>query len=591
MTRARVSRNGKTFAGLAAWVITSSLAAQDVPLQNWTVPPYTPSGSGGIHTMTDATPPRTFIGVRPCRVADTRGNGAPIQGGIFANSESRNWDVTGKCGIPAGADAISVNFTVVSTAATPQGAFMLAWPTGSPPSPIVALMTYGPGVTVLSNSAIVPLSSGGQLTVNVSHSTHIIMDVNGYFSDMIGNPANYLELWNNAPGLPTAFFVNSSTADNSSGVYGAAGGGAATPLYPAAGVHGESPFLGVLGASFARGVVGSLMSTPNPFSSELAQGVLAYHVDIADPAIQNLNVGVFGQTLSSTAQSAGVIGYVPVASGVVAGVRGVIGSQSVGAAGVRGQDGGGDVPTPSPGFVSDGILRVSAGVRGESHGGNGVYGLTHLGRGVVGVSIIQATGAPHNWGALGSPDYGVWAAGNFSASGSKSFVDPHPTDPSKVIRYYSLEGPESGTYFRGRGKFDRGVARIAVPEDFRMVTDRDGLTVQITPIGGMAAVGVLKADLNEILVESSRNLEFYYLVQGVRATHKDLTPDGVGDEFRPEGPDSRLPLWLSEGQKRLLIQNGTYNADGTVNMETARRLGWDKVWEERSRPAPRDPEP
>jgi hypothetical protein len=40
-----------------------------------------------------------------------------------------------------------------------------------------------------------------------------------------------------------------------------------------------------------------------------------------------------------------------------------------------------------------------------------------------------------------------------------------------------------------------------------------------------------------------------------------------------------------------LIQNGTYNADGTVNMETARRLGWDKVWEERSRPAPRDPEP
>jgi hypothetical protein len=34
----------------------------------------------------------------------------------------------------------------------------------------------------------------------------------------------------------------------------------------------------------------------------------------------------------------------------------------------------------------------------------------------------------------------------------------------------------------------------------------------------------------------------------------------------------------------MLISNGTYNADGTVNVETARRLGWDRMWEERSRP-------
>jgi hypothetical protein len=36
-----------------------------------------------------------------------------------------------------------------------------------------------------------------------------------------------------------------------------------------------------------------------------------------------------------------------------------------------------------------------------------------------------------------------------------------------------------------------------------------------------------------------------------------------------------------------MIQNGTLNPDGTVNMETARRLGWDKEWEKRARPAPR----
>jgi hypothetical protein len=47
-----------------------------------------------------------------------------------------------------------------------------------------------------------------------------------------------------------------------------------------------------------------------------------------------------------------------------------------------------------------------------------------------------------------------------------------------------------------------------------------------------------------------------------------------------------MPEWLSPAQKKLLIQNGTYRQDGTVNMETARRLRWDSVWAERNAPAP-----
>jgi hypothetical protein len=37
------------------------------------------------------------------------------------------------------------------------------------------------------------------------------------------------------------------------------------------------------------------------------------------------------------------------------------------------------------------------------------------------------------------------------------------------------------------------------------------------------------------------------------------------------------PAWT----KRRLIENGTYNADGTVNLETAERVGWTKLWAER----------
>ncbi len=136
------------------------------------------------------------------------------------------------------------------------------------------------------------------------------------------------------------------------------------------------------------------------------------------------------------------------------------------------------------------------------------------------------------------------------------------------------------------------MARIAVPEDFRMVTAEEGLSVQITPIGGMASVGVLRVNVNEIVVAGSRDLEFYYMVHGIRRSQKHLSsPVAEGSEFMPRSPDATIPLSFSEEQRQLLIQNGTYKADGTVNMDTARRLGWDRSWEERSRPMPQPAEP
>jgi hypothetical protein len=215
--------------------------------------------------------------------------------------------------------------------------------------------------------------------------------------------------------------------------------------------------------------------------------------------------------------------------------------------------------------------------------------------------VVSAAGTTLASGRLGSvsgvdpgggaPPWGVFAFGDTGATGAKFFLEPHPSDASKVVAYVSLEGPEAGTYFRGRGKFQRGMARIPVPEDFRMVTDPEGLTVQITPIGAMATVGVISMNLNEIVVQSSRNVEFSYLVQGVRSTLKDLQPIRHDSAFAPESADARMPEWLNEGQKRLLVQNGTYRADGSVNMETAGRLGWDRIWAERNpRPVPQPAE-
>jgi hypothetical protein len=272
---------------------------------------------------------------------------------------------------------------------------------------------------------------------------------------------------------------------------------------------------------------------------------------------------------------------------------------------------GGKFETYSTGFDSAGAKGVSgwgdplgdsgdcqpcqtAGLRGvddnaSAGAGYGVLGISK-GSAVAGILLNPAdtfqTDAEGYLGYRGASKYGVLSLGGTLATGVKSFADPHPTDASKVVRYVSLEGPESGTYFRGKGRFQRGLAAIDVPEDFRMVTDPDGLSIQVTPIGQMASVAVIRIALDQIVVRGSRDVEFFYTVNGVRRTFKDFQPIAEDAVFMPRRADSRMPTYLSETQKRLLVQNGTYRPDGAVNMETAHRLGWDRVWAERERPRP-----
>jgi hypothetical protein len=531
--------------------VTVSVFAQDVPLTNWTVPPYHASrASGGLTTMTDITSPRAFIGIQPCRVADTRGLGAPITGGIFANSEARNWTVWGICGIPSGADAVSVNFSVVSPAGTPAGAFLLAWPTGQA-APPTAIMTYGPGATILSNAAIVPLNASGQMTVNVSHSTQIVMDVNGYFSDTLQNTGNYFKL-TSATAFPNATLVAENTSTGA-------------------------------GAAAIQGVI---TSTAAGSSSVAVRG-------INNNNINNNGIGVWGSHagagwgVSGTSQTGfGVIGQTFGSLGI--GVLGVTASTENNNAGVWGRDGG-------PSFAGAGL---SAGVRGESTSGSGVLGLlandTLAGEAVNG-SRLNSSGGLLSGGRLGyEPTIGVFFQNGLAGTGMKSFVEPHPTDASKAIRYVSLEGNEAGTYFRGRGKFRNGIAVIEIPDDFRMVTDSEGLSIQVTPIGERATVAVVSIGLERIVVRGSRNVEFFYTVNGVRRAYKNVQTIVENRKFFvPDSPEAKLPLYLSADEKQRLVDNGTYKADGSVNLETARRLGWNKEWEKRNPPvalpAQRDP--
>jgi hypothetical protein len=502
---------------------SGALLAQNIPLNNWTVPPEGRS-SRGITTMTDITSPRLFIGIQPCRVADTRGFGAPIQGGIFANSEQRTWDVTGICGIPAGADAISVNFTVVAAAGIPAGSFLLAWPTGQA-APPTAIMTYGPG-QIISNAAIVPLGPSEQLNVNVSGSTHIIMDVNGYFSDTLQTPQNYLSLTNNSSNYTAYFTNNSGTCTGFCGVVGSVASGiamAGTSVNDV-GVYGSSNSnVGVKGTSVNyNGLWGESTNQDGIFGSGGRDG--AY--------IQGARHGVIGSSLATTGQVYGVSG-------------GAVSSNAF-SAGVHGST---NQATANGGFFENSGVPLQT-----------VYLSTQISG--VGYAFRSLTGR-------------IYAQDLAIVGGSKSFVSPHPEDSGLQIQYASVEAPTVDVYFRGTADLVNGVARVEIPDHFRFTAREGTYMTTLTAVGRAANLSVESEGPDGIVVRGTGNARFHYVVYAERAEIEGFQPVSKNLMFTPEALSrGGSPDDLPASTRALLVRNGTLNNDGSFNVETARAHGW-----------------
>jgi hypothetical protein len=557
---------GIVLGALVFGVLARVASGQDIPVRNWTAP----TESLGKSTLL-VNPPSPFSPVSPpCRLYDSRvssGGPGPIPGGgtraldfIPAGSAS--------CGtLPANVVALSLFFTVVGPAGP---GFLYAFPTGSPPGTATSIINYNAG-EVRNNAAIVPVQAGtGSFTVGTGGlGTDVIVDINGvYYNDLTDGDAFVIS--STRPGLPVLHVANLAGNDFSWGIVGEISN--ASPFNDTAGVRGNnlsttSNGIGVWGSHAASGwgLYGEALGTTGVGSK-----------------------GVCGFTLSGTDLAIGVHGLAFNTVGKTFGLWGETDSNAPYSAGALGVDGSG----LTFGFTNGSY--APAGVRGESVNNYGVYGFTNVTTGNAGVAgvLVDSGGVATQRGNLGyeggATDYAVYAEGSLAATGTKLFIEPHPEKAGVVIRYISLEGPEAGTYVRGRGRFQGGLATIDLPEDFRMVTDGEGLSIQVTPIGEMATVAVVRIGLDGIVVKGSRNVEFFYTVNGVRKTHKNLTPMGPGDEFTPQSAEERIPAYLSPAQKDMLISNGTYNADGTVNAATAKAMGWDKVWQEKSKAAAKD---
>jgi hypothetical protein len=151
-------------------------------IPNWAAPPTWSAAKprGGLTTMGEVTNPLPFIGVDPCRIVDTRGNGfaGPYGPPSLPGGGPRNFTLTGQCGIAGTAQAVSLNVTVTNT----QGpGFILIYPEGAT-QPGVSTLNYVAGQTV-ANAAVVPLGTGGGITVIAGVSgTDLILDTNGYYA-------------------------------------------------------------------------------------------------------------------------------------------------------------------------------------------------------------------------------------------------------------------------------------------------------------------------------------------------------------------------------------------------------------------------
>jgi YVTN family beta-propeller protein len=127
-----------------------------------------------------------LVNVTACRLIDTRLIGGPIQGGT-----SRTFTIPqlGGCGIPTAAASYSLNVTVV-----PSGSlsYLTIWPAGER-LPVVSTMNSLDG-RIKANAATIQAGVSGAVSVYVSNTTNVVLDIDGYYAPSAGSTLEFYTL-------------------------------------------------------------------------------------------------------------------------------------------------------------------------------------------------------------------------------------------------------------------------------------------------------------------------------------------------------------------------------------------------------------
>jgi hypothetical protein len=157
--------------------------------------------------------------------------------------------------------------------------------------------------------------------------------------------------------------------------------------------------------------------------------------------------------------------------------------------------------------------------------------------GVYGVSASPSGAAVYGYnsggGWAGYFSGPVYVSGSFSASGIKSFIQPHPNDPTKEINYIAAEGPEAMVFLRGTTRLENGKSVIKIPDYFSLIASEIGMTVQITP-RSLASKGLAAYEINKEkvlvgeLMDGVGSYDFDYFICAKRAgfeSHEPIQPN------------------------------------------------------------------
>jgi hypothetical protein len=474
----------------------------------------------------------------------------------------------------SGAASTSSLFTITNTATAPSGK---------------------------ANSAIVGIGGAASGLIGhggfADHTTGVLGDSVGV--GVLGSSSAYV----GALGISTGFagvagFVQSAVSGI--GGYGVAGIAFSST---GTGVFGTQAINSPDSSGDSAGVEGTADDQPGVIGrSSSNYGVAGY---------SDTNNAIFGQTSGGAA--AGVQGENGANDGFLGGssygVAGIVpaGNQYVGVLGTAGN------PTVIVPVNGAGVVALGAGdipgVFGQSQTGHSVWGQTpktgpnNFEAGVFGNATGTGIGVYGDSSNGASNAYALFGLGNnagvfqgnvtitdhLTVGGVQRFAAPDPIDASKEIHLGPLTGAESGTYFRGTARIAGGFARIEVPEAFRLMSAPDGLTIVATPIGAPAVLFVARQSLDEIVIQGNADVEFHYVVNGVRRDDAG-TPAIVDNEhFVPRSAhDPRFMAYADPAVITTLKANGILNADGSINLDTAHGLGWDKRpgWNEPEKTAP-----
>ena len=187
-----------------------------------------------------------------------------------------------------------------------------------------------------------------------------------------------------------------------------------------------------------------------------------------------------------------------------------------------------------------GLSDSGVGVSGGSISGAGVFGHSEKNFGVSGrstnstgvtassdneIGLAAWTNNPFSYAAYFFGGQGLYIDGNITATGSKKFIQEHPTIPDKAIVYTALEAGEAGTYTRGSSALVNGRSTIDLPEHFGLVTNNEGLTVQVTPTGPCNGLYVASKSNDRIevveLAGGASNTSFDWIIYGVRKGYEN----------------------------------------------------------------------